>query len=292
MKTYKILIVDNDIGFLHVINQILINSDKKYEILNAQNGFLALEIIENEKPDLLITDWDMPQMTGIELIEKIQENSQTLLMPVIVCTGIMQRSEDLCFALEKGAIDFLRKPIEPIELLARINSQIRFAETYKQLTAEREERAIFEKNQIEEKLIQQETELSDRLLLIAKYNEILKNTAELLKKMPTCVNKNICKPHIEGIINNIKSLSFNEKWEEFYITFNQLYPSFFTKMVERYPNLTKNELKLCALLKLNLSTKEISTITQQSIRAVEMSRFRLRTKMGLDKNDTINNFLQ
>jgi FixJ family two-component response regulator len=231
-------------------------------------------------------------MTGIELIEKLQENSQTLLMPVIVCTGIMQRSEDLCFALEKGAIDFLRKPIEPIELLARINSQIRFAETYKQLTAEREERAIFEKNQIEEKLIQQETELSDRLLLIAKYNEILKNTAELLKKMPTCVNKNICKPHIEGIINNINSLSFNEKWEEFYITFDKLYSSFFTKMVERYPNLTKNELKLCALLKLNLSTKEISTITQQSIRAVEMSRFRLRTKMGLDKNDTINNVLQ
>lgn len=291
MNNYKILAVDNDSGSLYIINQILLNSNKNFEILNAQSGKFALEIIENETPDLIITDWDMPEMNGIELIKILQNNSKTAIIPVIVCTGIMQRSEDLSFALETGAIDYIRKPIEPVELNARVNAMLKFIETYKQLVIERENISKLEKKFLEEKIIQQNNELSNRLLLINKYTEVIRNTAELLKKMPTCINRTLCKPHIEGIISNINSLNFNEKWEEFYITFEKLYPTFFTKMLEKYPDLTKNELRLTALLKLNLSTKEISTITQQSVRAVEMGRFRLRQKLNLQKDDIINNFL-
>jgi len=291
MNIYKILAVDNDTSSLHIINQILLNSNKNFEILNAQSGKFALEIIENETPDLIITDWDMPEMTGIELIKILQSNPKTAVIPVIVCTGIMQRSEDLSTALGIGAIDYLRKPLEAIELNARVNAMLKFIETYKLLSIERENNAILEKKFLEEKIEHQNHELSNRLLLINKYTEVIKNTAELLRKMPTCINRTLCKPHIEGIISNINSLSLNEKWEEFNTSFEKLYPTFFSKMLEKYSDLTKNELRLSALLKLNLSTKEISTITQQSIRAIEMARFRLRQKMKLQKDDIINNFL-
>ena len=80
MKSYKILVVDNDSGALHIINQILLKSNKKFEVLNAHSGKIALDIIKYETPDLIITDWDMPEMTGIELIEILKKDTSTSLI--------------------------------------------------------------------------------------------------------------------------------------------------------------------------------------------------------------------
>jgi len=288
---YKILIIDNDPTALNIINQIIINSNKNYEILNATNGILALQIIKEEKVDLIITDWDMPLMSGIELIKILQLEPHTKLIPIIMCSGVMLKIEDLSIALNAGAIDYLRKPVEPIELLARINSMLRIIDTYKLLLKEREDRIEFEKKILAEKIEIQNNEINSRVLMLGKYNEILKNTSDMLRKLPTCLNKSNCKPQIESILANINSTIFNENWEDFILSFEKLHPSFFTKLLHRFPDLTRNEIKLCALLKLDLSTKEISAITMQTQRAVEMARFRLRAKMNLEKDELINNYL-
>ncbi len=288
---YKVLIVDNDAVSLSVINQILLNSSLPFSILNAINADVAIKIVNKEIPDIIITDWDMPGINGLDLIKIIKSNPKTVLIPVIVLSGIMLKSDDYVAALAAGAFDFIRKPFEPMEMIARLNSVLKLVETYRLLSIERDAKIALEVKLLKEKIEVQNSEIVSRVLHYGKYNELLKNTAELLKKMPSCINKDLCKPHIENIISSINISVFNENWDEFILTFEKLYPSFFTKLFEEIPGLTKNEIKLCALLKLDLSTKEISAITQQSVRAIEMGRYRLRTKMNLGINDSISKYL-
>lgn len=290
-KIYKILVIDDDAEAIFVINQILLKSTNKYEILNAFNAESALKIIKNEIPDLIISDWDMPNISGIELIKKLKNNSETACIPVIICTGMMKSSEDLLLAYESGAIDYIRKPVVEFELIGRINAMLRFTESYKHFITKKESFFENEKKFHEEKIELINTELNNRILLMNKYNELLKNIYDTLTKIPHCTNNHLCKPFIDEVFKNIECLNLNEKWEELFISFEKVNPNFFTKMLHKYPDLTKSELKMAAMLKLKHTTKEISAITGQTVRAVEMTRFRLRTKMGLKTDENIENYL-
>ena len=73
--------------------------------------------------------------------------------------------------------------------------------------------------------------------------------------------------------------------------FNEVHRGFFDRLKRMYPSLTPKDLKLCAYLKMNLSTKEIATLTNVSIRGVEASRYRLRKKLELDSEINLNEFV-
>ena len=93
------------------------------EILNAGNGKMAVRVAEEELPDIIIMDWDMPEMNGIMAIKQLQADERTKHIPVIMCTGVMTSAENLQLALETGAIDYIRKPVDTLELKARINPE-------------------------------------------------------------------------------------------------------------------------------------------------------------------------
>jgi len=78
----------------------------------------------------------------------------------------------------------------------------------------------------------------------------------------------------------------SKAWEEFEYRFQQMHNGFYDRLNQRYPNLTLNERRLCALLLLDMTTKEISDITGQSVRAVNLGRIRLRGKLGITHTDT------
>ena len=123
MQKSKILIVDDELYHLETIIEI-IEAEDTYRILQAFGGKLALKIAEKEIPDLIITDWEMPEMDGIELIRLLKKGASTMDIPVIMCTGIMTSSENLKTALDAGATDYIRKPIDKIELIARMRANI------------------------------------------------------------------------------------------------------------------------------------------------------------------------
>lgn len=133
MRHSKILIVDDDIDNLNVIIRHVEEDQEPYELLQALSGEAAFEIAMNEIPDLIIADWEMPVMNGIELIKKLKEDDRTSNIPVIMCTGAMLTSEDLRMALQAGAVDYIRKPIDKIELLARIQATLRLSASYKEI---------------------------------------------------------------------------------------------------------------------------------------------------------------
>jgi CheY-like chemotaxis protein len=102
-----ILVVDDQFENLKVISDIFELKCPDFNILNAPNGKIALKIIDKKLPDLIITDWEMPEMSGIELIRKLKQNTATSDIPIIMCTGIMTDSKNLETALSVGATDYI-----------------------------------------------------------------------------------------------------------------------------------------------------------------------------------------
>lgn len=171
MKPSKILIVEDDPIYGKIIQHILENLDHDIKLLRSNNGFDALKIVEKELPDLILTDWDMPKMSGIEFCKKIQANKELEYIPVIMCTGINTSSENLQTAFESGVVDFIRKPIDKMELISRVNSMLKLSESYQTIKKQKEE-------------IEAEKEKSDKLLLNILPQKIANDLKEFGKTEP------------------------------------------------------------------------------------------------------------
>lgn len=116
---YNILVVDDD---KEIVNAIDIYLNKEgYNILKAYNGEEALKVLNENEIHLIILDIMMPKMDGIEVTKKVRENKS---IPIIMLSA---KSEDYdkVLGLDKGADDYVTKPFNPMELVARVNSQIR-----------------------------------------------------------------------------------------------------------------------------------------------------------------------
>ncbi len=129
----NILIVDDQINFLESIVEIFEHHNLNYEILRTTNPETAIEIAKDQLPDIIITDWEMPMLSGIEMIKKLKTNNNTANIPIIMCTGAMTGTDNLKIALEAGAIDYINKPIDETELIARTQSILKISEYQKKM---------------------------------------------------------------------------------------------------------------------------------------------------------------
>ncbi|MGZ2369623.1 response regulator [Ancylomarina sp. YFZ004] len=122
----KILIVDDHQDNLQSMLNCLFEGGY-FNILCSTCGEDAITIALKELPDLILMDWDLPGIDGVEAIKCIRKNKSTRNTPMIIATGAMMKSADLKYALESGAMDYIRKPFDKIELLARVQSAIDFS---------------------------------------------------------------------------------------------------------------------------------------------------------------------
>ncbi len=132
-EDYKILVVNDDINSLRTIVDHVEKNNNQYSVLQSLSATVALEIAIRELPDLIITDWDMPVMNGIEFIRELKKIEKIKNIPVIMATAVMTTSENLKMALDAGAVDYIRIPIDKIELQARIYSMLKLSHSYKQI---------------------------------------------------------------------------------------------------------------------------------------------------------------
>ncbi len=144
MQTYQILIVDDEQENLKSIVQFIEEMDLPYELYQALNGKTALEIALAKLPDLIISDWDMPQMDGLELVKSLKANELTREIPVIMFTGVMTTFEHLEMALDAGAIEYIRKPLNQVELLARVRTVLQLSDSFKMIVEQK--KTLMDKN--------------------------------------------------------------------------------------------------------------------------------------------------
>lgn len=117
--TQKILIVDDDAASRELLESVLEQSG--FKVACAEDGRQALGEFERTRPDLVLLDVQMPYPDGFEVCRKLKSNPRTRLIPVVLVTAL-SATEDRVRGLESGADDFLSKPVDRSELLARVRS--------------------------------------------------------------------------------------------------------------------------------------------------------------------------
>jgi len=133
MESHKILIVDDDYQNLQVLYAYLNDIDPSFTVIKTNRSKKALKLAKNRLPDLIITDWEMPSLNGLELITELKKDNETKDIPVIMLTGIMLASDNLKVAFETGAVDFIPKPVTRNELSARVNSILKLSDSFKEI---------------------------------------------------------------------------------------------------------------------------------------------------------------
>ncbi|MGB5820166.1 MAG: Two component regulator three Y domain-containing protein [Saonia sp.] len=163
-------------------------------------------------------------------------------------------------------------------------------ELEKKMKKEQEERlAMMEKEKLAKEIKSKQKELASTTFNIAKKNEVILELKNLLvMNKDKFTNSQRYRSFIKKLDNSVKD---TEDWKRFEVNFNELHDDFFERLLKEYPNLTPKDLKLCAYLKMNLSSKEIAPLMAITIRGVEIHRYRLRKKLKIDNSENLSNFL-
>lgn len=151
---------------------------------------------------------------------------------------------------------------------------------------------MLEKEKLESDVLHKQQELTNSTHNILIKNELLinikKELESIYKEKDTKLRDKALKRIFEKIDSNINS---EKDWEIFEKYFIEIHQSFFKALKEKYPDLTQTDLKLCAYLRLNKTSKEIATLMNITIRGVETARYRLRKKMNLEHDENVSEIL-
>ena len=206
----KILIVEDDKDIHNLIKDIL--EKEKYETLSAYSGTEAISLIEKNDIDLILLDLMLPEITGEEIIKKVTD------IPIIVISAKIS-TEDKVNSLTIGANDYVTKPFDTSELLARIKVQLRMNKreenlVYKDMILERTTHNLYI-NKEKISLTKIEYQILEQLLL--KPKEIITKTKliNLLNNNNNLIytkqyDENSLKVHISNIRKKIRNITKNE----------------------------------------------------------------------------------
>ncbi len=169
-----------------------------------------------------------------------------------------------------------------------------FAEEEKNriMQIERQEKLIAElkSERLENELIHKGKELASASLLIINHEELLnKLKKEIQENMKTSKISRTQGIELVKMINS--NLSGQDEWAVFQENFDLIHENFFRKLTERYPVLTSSDLRFCALLRLNYSSKDIAKMLNLTLRGVEAARYRLRKKLSLGEEESLTSFM-
>jgi len=150
--------------------------------------------------------------------------------------------------------------------------------------------AIEQHEKLQLKMEVRDKELVSKALQTARLNEIIYEVNnQIYKLMPNLAEENAAR--LNQIVGNLKAGLPTEAWKEFETRFEQVNHDFYQILLQRFPDLSPAELKICSFLRLNLNTKDIVLLTNRSIRTIENSRSSIRRKLNLEPDDNLTSFL-
>lgn len=164
-------------------------------------------------------------------------------------------------------------------------------------TEKKKEIKELKNQQLQYELRHKSQELASSTMNLIRKNEMLLDIMGNLSKVSIDLNSNqdtkLVISRINKMERNIKqNIENDNNWKRFEENFDLVYENYLKKLGETYPDLSVSDKKLCAYLKMDLSSKDIAPLLNMSIRSVEMNRYRLRKKMGLDRDVNLGEFLQ
>ena len=129
----RILVVDDDRNIIRLVRSYL--EQEGYTVLTADNGTLALQMIRTERPDVVVLDLMLPGKDGLQITNFVRQDDNLRTIPIIMLTARVADTEKI-IGLEIGADDYVTKPFNPRELVARVRAQLRRIALFKESGAE------------------------------------------------------------------------------------------------------------------------------------------------------------
>jgi tetratricopeptide (TPR) repeat protein len=258
------------------------------EILNEENSkriTLLQTMYESEK-----------QENRIRLLEKEKRINQILRFGMITAFLILLSVAVIVIRNQIVKVKQGKKIIEQNTLIYDKEKELGKLELKNALLKEEKLKTEINNRKILEHELQQNLELKSQLITSQTLQIIRKNNfLENLKKELQQIKKGD-KPERSERINSLMrsinhDISSDENWNDFNTIFSQVHKDFFSDLRRSFPDISPAELRLCSLLKLNLSSQEIATILGISTDSLRIARYRLRKKLDLDKNDNLVGFL-
>ena len=163
-RKHLVLVVDDQPQNVKLLQQIL--SVTGYDVITASSGKEALEKVAAETPDIVLLDVVMPEMSGYEVCRALRARKATELLPIVMVTAL-DPLEERVKGIESGADDFLSKPINQAELLARVKSLMRIRELHRQIEAQAVQLADWN-SKLEERVNDQVAQL-ERLVRLKRF---------------------------------------------------------------------------------------------------------------------------
>jgi adenylate cyclase len=163
-RAWKILVVDDTPQNIKVLDAIL--SPRGYRVMTARSGAEALQKVRDEAPDLILLDILMPGMSGYEVAQRLRADPTTGVLPIVMVTALGAQEEKVK-AIEAGADDFLTKPVNQLELLARVKSLLRIKQYHDTIQSQASQLAEWNRT-LEDRVSRQVEEL-ERLARLRRF---------------------------------------------------------------------------------------------------------------------------
>lgn len=268
-----VLVADDDSANRVLVVEALTGVAGGLKVLSATNGIQAMDILSRRDVDVAVLDWEMPGLNGYEVLKQIRANPKLNAVDVLMYTGVMTQTGNLLRAFESGATDFIRKPTDPVEIVARIRSVLKYKQQFEQRLLLENENAEIKMQLLAAEVRQLQSDLSSYLLQLARKNEIL------LELKGQLLSSDRPEPALELIESVLGAESY---WDDLFQRFTQIDRDFMRKLNERCGDLSAGEMKFCMLIRMGLGGKDIASVLNITAAGVEKKRYRLRKKLELD----------
>ena len=216
-----------------------------------------------------------------------------IIEPVWFLSNIAKTSYLLLFILFSSSLIFFPKKKHIKEKEELKQQQNKIIEEHKEVIEETEEELNKVKNEkLQSELAHKNKELMSVTIHLTQKNEIILNLKDALQDISYKTKNKETAKTIKSLIRklNLSDISKND-WNQFAKHFDQVHGDFFSKLNKKHPSLTPRDIRLCAYLRLNLTTKEIAPLMGISIRGVEISRYRIRKKLELDQETNLTQYM-
>ncbi len=270
----KAMAVAKQVGDNYIISNIASNAFEIYNDQQKADSALKYLLVVQQIDDIIKKEETSKALTHVELTaqfmekERLQKEAQMRKDLWITFFGIFLL---LAFII-LGLLYFLSR------------SRIRRLHLEKDVMELEAKNLELEKTTLQKELEIKNKELTTNVMYQIRKNELICEIAQNLQKH----SSNFKKENQELILNIIRDLEKSQEqslWSEFEMRFQSVHNDFYENLNIKHPDLSPNERKLCAFLKLNMSTKEIASITGQTPRSIEVARTRLRKKLNLTNRE-------
>lgn len=274
-------------GFLETRSQCYLQFTELYERMKQPEKALAYFKRHTELKDSIFNETKSQQIAEMQTRFEVEKKEKEL--------ALFRQDQKLT----KYKAYFLAAILFLVSLLAavlinrqriKIKKQKEAYDLEQQLANTEIERGKLEKQNLEANLLINQEKLN-------RITDMFREKSKLMDKMQEQLDKTAAEDVQEGEVKNLinsiaESIDPNEYWEEFITSFNLVNKSFFEQIQKKFPDLTRNELRLCALIKCNLGNKEMANILNITPDSVKKSRNRLRKRLQLEADDSLTKYIQ